>query len=669
MLIESIRIRNFRQFRGEQKIDFSTNKEKNVTVIMGENGAGKTTLEQAFTWCLYGSNSFRVAELINREIRDSLGYHDRVQVLVELIISQNDREYKVTRKQDVERETQKANVKAETFTVAERDKNGDWSYLKDIVADAKVREMLPKELASFFFFDGERIDFMSKELLEKGKSTNFEGAVRGLVGLNAMKAAMDHFGPATRKTTVSGKFNAEIDEHGSERLADYTKTIELADQQIEAGKKRIDEILPEIDRYLNNVGSYNKELKDMQNDVERRQKYEKMEREIQAHELEKVKATKSMFAFFSKNAGAMFSKPLLKRAMLEIKAADKLDKGIPYIHADTITFLLKRSKCICGADLTTDEDKKKHLQDLIQALPPNSLGNMIGQFSAEVRARGRMAENFEEYFDGIVQNIRKLDSEIVSKQNLMAEIVNHLADKNRVKTIQERIRVAESRVKQYRHEHNILVGNIRQFEMNQKNAENKRKELIANDQRNRVNIQYLNYAQAVYDKLAEAYQSKEIEVREELEKTINQIFEDIYDGGIHIHVTERYNIITTVTDTDEMASGDELEKNTAQSYAIIFAFIAGIIEMAKKDDGFGKEERIEKSLEGYPLVMDAPLSSFDKTRIHRICDALPKIAEQVIIFIKDTDGELAEHHLANRIGGKWLLRAERKTSSLIERRG
>ena len=33
MLIESITIKNFRQFHNEIKLDFSTSKEKNVTVI------------------------------------------------------------------------------------------------------------------------------------------------------------------------------------------------------------------------------------------------------------------------------------------------------------------------------------------------------------------------------------------------------------------------------------------------------------------------------------------------------------------------------------------------------------------------------------------------------------------------------------------------------------
>ena len=58
------------------------------------------------------------------------------------------------------------------------------------------------------------------------------------------------------------------------------------------------------------------------------------------------------------------------------------------------------------------------------------------------------------------------------------------------------------------------------------------------------------------------------------------------------------------------------------------------------------------SSEPYPLVMDAPLSAFDKRRIRTICKALPETAEQVIIFIKDTDGDLAEEYMGDRIGSR-----------------
>ena len=50
MLLRSIELHNFRQFINE-KIDFSTDPDQNVTLVIGDNGTGKTTFAQAFTWC------------------------------------------------------------------------------------------------------------------------------------------------------------------------------------------------------------------------------------------------------------------------------------------------------------------------------------------------------------------------------------------------------------------------------------------------------------------------------------------------------------------------------------------------------------------------------------------------------------------------------------------
>ena len=52
MLLRTLKLKDFRQFKGEQTISFATDPVKNVTVIMGENGSGKTTLAQAFTLSL-----------------------------------------------------------------------------------------------------------------------------------------------------------------------------------------------------------------------------------------------------------------------------------------------------------------------------------------------------------------------------------------------------------------------------------------------------------------------------------------------------------------------------------------------------------------------------------------------------------------------------------------
>ena len=43
MLLKSITLKNFRQFK-DITLDFSTDNEKNVTIVIGDNGSGKTTL-------------------------------------------------------------------------------------------------------------------------------------------------------------------------------------------------------------------------------------------------------------------------------------------------------------------------------------------------------------------------------------------------------------------------------------------------------------------------------------------------------------------------------------------------------------------------------------------------------------------------------------------------
>ena len=66
MLLQSIKLKNFRQFCDEQ-IAFADGKDgKNVTIILGENGTGKTTFAQAFFWCLYGETEFSDKVIINR---------------------------------------------------------------------------------------------------------------------------------------------------------------------------------------------------------------------------------------------------------------------------------------------------------------------------------------------------------------------------------------------------------------------------------------------------------------------------------------------------------------------------------------------------------------------------------------------------------------------------
>ena len=165
------------------------------------------------------------------------------------------------------------------------------------------------------------------------------------------------------------------------------------------------------------------------------------------------------------------------------------------------------------------------------------------------------------------------------------------------------------------------------------------------DDRNKKIELYKTYANRIYQELNDVYKDSEAKIRNKLQDTINDIFKSIYEGGLYLTIDERYHISVYANDYE----GD-VETSTAQSISVIFAFITGIIKMARENRNATDENAKLLTSEPYPLVMDAPLSAFDKRRIKTVCKALPETAEQVVIFIKDTDGELAEEYMGDRIG-------------------
>lgn len=664
MIIKSIRLHNFRPFKGDHTIDFSTDGHRNVTVLMGQNGAGKTSLEQAFKWCMYGKTDFNVKEAINREVRDEALDGQDINCSVELSIVNNNMEYLIRRQHSYTKKAGKLGSVRETVYLKERDAHGDYKNLADYQITSTINSFLPAGLADFFFFDGEHLSNMSEELLEKNHSANFKAAVRGLVGLDAMLEAIEHLGEPNRKRTVLGKIDSLIDGVDNADLVEIGDEICNLQADCDNCAKKIDELKPAIERYQEDKQKAKNELQDMQDEINNRKKYDAYRRQHDSEMNKMVEGTGEFLNYYARRALEYYSIPLMREALDEIKVANKLEQAIPYIHADTIEFLLNRGACICGTDLNADQEASSRMRALIQALPPNSLSNTIGQFTAQVRARTRNGAEFWAEFKkkAIARDEHKKNAS--EALDAMTELEKSLSDQGRVSELRERIAKADNCIKNLNDNLFSLGSTMKDKERKLKDLERKRGEMRIACAKNDKNIIYLRYAEAVCKKLRESYGLKEEESRAELERRINKIFEDIYDGGIQIAVNRDYTVTTRVG----TLSDDALEKNTAQSYAIIVAFIAAIIEMAKnKTDATG--EKIHNDLEGFPLVMDAPLSAFDKERIQKICTTLPQIADQLIIFIKDTDGEIAEQYMSELIGKKWLIEQESQTRSSVIARG
>ncbi len=162
MLFQSIELENFRQFVHE-KIEFSTDPDKNVTLIKGENGTGKTTFAQAFFWCLYGTTSFVDKTVLSKGVEDlEHGYKRTVRVTIKLLKGDGV-VYTIVRTQEYQWKTKRWEECPSEVNVYIKPKNGETRKCNASAVNSEIEDILPQALAGYFFFDGEKIDALGKE--------------------------------------------------------------------------------------------------------------------------------------------------------------------------------------------------------------------------------------------------------------------------------------------------------------------------------------------------------------------------------------------------------------------------------------------------------------------------------------------------------------------------
>lgn len=670
MIIKGIRMRNFRQYV-DVDLEFSTDPDRNITLVMGDNGTGKTTLAQAFTWCLFGTTDFEIQEVINRKIRDVMPPGGKKKTLVEMDVNYNDTDYTISREQEFTKIQKRVDAARSKLKIYYKE-DGNLKYLNDTEVHLMIKRMLPKELSRFFFFDGERIRLMSDEI-NHGKSKDFKDAVSGLVGLVSMQNAIQHMKPSSSALTVIGYYNKKIDVKGGESAKKYSDEINILREEKESINNRLSEIEPQIESYREEITQLNAVILAETPEMELKEKYSKLQNKIVGLEQRrKEKINIGVLSKFGKNfydfvASAVIDKsePLLA----EIKEADvEIPVGI---EAPALKYLLKRGTCICGEKLEPGDTHFKAITDLLEVVPPKTTGKMVTELKDKNRVIKLHSSGFFERFSQQISELRTLEAEIESTETEATNVFNSLSDTSRGEQAKNKIASCKRELKRLEEEQVRKTASLENIEKEIHRKEVEREKLVNVNKENERYLRYLAYARHIYEGFVKKYNILEEKTRYRLEKKINEIFPQIYDGGMNIEVDSKYNIKVLVDDSDLV--GDEIEKNTAQSYSVIFAFITSIIAMAKEkaaeDENMSPEEKeLFSEAEGYPLVMDAPLSNFDKTRIKQICTIIPSIAKQVVFFIKDTDGEIAEQHMKDKIGKKYVIKLVdgSKTNSTVE---
>ncbi len=361
---------NFRLLR-ELTLDFSGDKDKNLTVIRAENETGKTTILTALQWALYGDlalpnkgKEFRLHPL-DWDHEDS----NRVPVAVTV-------DFEIPRIHRKVEERRQYRIVRSAF---EELQGVDWKrgassvqlyHLSETGAnpieapESFINDELPLELREVFFTDGDRaLSFIDADVSQTTKRDRVQKAIRSLLGLGVLEDSTKHVKKAASEVNRKAR-----DVGGDDELDSVVARISQIDEDIEAFEAKHSDAkiqFGSFDQRLNDVDKLIAEALKKGDKEALNLDLEKVRREIGQLDARITAATKDHSALFrGKSLACDLLKPVFKEASENLDLLHDQGK-IPNTTIPVLEDRLAANVCICGETLDENDPLGKARREFI----------------------------------------------------------------------------------------------------------------------------------------------------------------------------------------------------------------------------------------------------------------------------------------------------------------
>lgn len=514
----------------------------------------------------------------------------------------------------------------------------------------ELYKIIPQDLSTYFFFDGERIENISKSNREGKRDLNL--AIRNILGLDVVSNAKKHL------ARVKTEFEKE-----------YSNA---ADENIKELKNKLDNNRELLINKKNNLEEYKLEINEINDSLqmisEQLRSYEEL-KELEMQRIEKDSKLKSLEVDIERIKGSI--KQINKRGLPEylvnkllVLCKDKIDlssienRGVIGIDGAAIDYIINRGQCICGQEIKAGNIYFDNLIKQKEYQPPASLGIIINQFAEKTDEVNKIGK---EYYEEIKNCYLELENKMLTLEKLtddLDELSKKLIEIDKAHDLEEKRKglvkdkfSTEDKIERLKLDIDGLNNEIN-------NLEGQIQAKALQDKSNKLIGIRLEYIKELIKEVDEFYIKRDKSIRAALNEKVTSIFSQLLCTKHRIVIEEDYSF--AVKDIDG-------EESTSQGQDVItsFAFIAGIIALARE-----KHKDIEVN-EPYPLIMDAPFAKLSKSHRENVAKLLPNITEQFILITVDSqyEGDI-EDTLKGKIGLEYELlmhNDNEKYTEIIER--
>lgn len=643
MKLERLSLENFRQYYGRQRVEFSKDSKRHVTVVHGVNGAGKTSMFIALNWCLYGREvAENIGDLISKEAMHQTEPGELVQASVELAFSHDEQKYILRRSLAAVRQVDGTIEPYQTEEVIMKRITASGEAKDEKAPNTVINAILPANVRTYFLFDGEKIENFARP----EAASEVKDAIYLVLRLEILDRARKHL------KDLEGRYRKELVlTSGDAKLNELEQQVKQEEALQKQAETRQVEVQKEIDLARQRVAEIDQQLRGMTNVSQLQREREQIEAGGKAARQEQDKLIEDIQAKATA-AYMVVAQPIVARALAVLN--EKRAKGqIPSnVRQQFVQDLLQQLVCICGRPFTEHGTEHQNLLTLLEKSVPSSLENEVLDTNNHLLVFQANGDSKANEIKGLMQQRVSVKERIQVLEARSSEL--HLQLKGSpledVSQLEKKRQSFQADIESYMLECGSLAERIakagKQIEKLTKEITQARK---SSDKAKHLSRK-LELAQQGAKAIEEKYQVTADGMRLQIEAKTNEIFKALVWKDSHfqrVGLGPDYNL--EVIDRYGTAARPELSAGERQVLSLSF-----ITAMAHVSE------------EHAPLVMDTPFGRLSSHHRNSITANLPSLTSQLILFV--TDEELrdeARQNLQPYIGAEYRLNFDDATSCTV----
>ena len=619
MIIESIKIENFRQYKGPIEIEFSLDKEKNFTIIKGTNGAGKTNLLNAITWCLYEEELHKPdtvagGPIYNLIAKNEIGPNDEFYVKVELSML-DEYENRVIFRRSLRCYTDKNGVLVQDpfgskFDVFYSDGVNDKPLAHPYIF---IEKNMPKAIEGYFFFDGEKLE----DYFEENSGSSISESVSELSQLNLLNTVSGRLD--TRKTDYHNQIR-KLDKGESDIVGKKNKLETKKRQALKEKHEAIDQ-LEIIEEKLAGIRKEKQQID--------HQDAKQLENDLRSLKSREDSLNNSINKTKDKKNGYLISSFPLILSYSAMKYTCNLGEDLeeagfipPQYKKGFLESMLDKNKCICGHDLSTDLEARRRIVDLKNNTSEiTDVSEEVNVTLKDLKDTMEVVWKFNDKRDEFNKDIRKdkqelsnVEEEIEEKQFQYGQI-NHPLIKKLEQDIKDYTKKRDTQIERRvnaERDYRDAEEELEKIEIEERGRRVKDKQLLKLKKYNEFCESAINIVDKLKDDLTE-------NIRKKVQKATEDQFKKLMwkDNFQSVYINKSYNV--TLQDiTGESVSPGIL--SAGEKLVLALSFVAAL-----------------NTISGFelPFIIDTPMGRLDQEMKTNISKTLPKYVKgnQVALLV------------------------------------